>query len=225
MVTSLLFLAIFTLAIGDKNKIIGTIPFQQYLAAGLIMMTMVQNAFANASSSLIMGKVIGCIIDLLMPPLSASEITIAMVAGGITRGLLSGFMVAAAIWFFVPFYIYDFWLMLFYSFFACSLLSAIGVLAGIIADSFDQMHAITSYIVTPLAFLSGTFYSMKSLPEFWQIINYLNPFFYMIDGFRYSLTGHNDGSITFGIIMLLAANIFTIAMIHRMLVAGYRMKT
>lgn len=225
MVTSMLFLAVFSLAMGDRIKSINGIPFQQFMVAGLIMMTMIQNAFANTSSSLIMGKVLGTMIDYLLPPISPGEMTLAMVAGGITRGICSGLCVMVAVSFFVEVPIHNIALMLFYAIFASAMLALLGILAGILSDTFDQMSAITSYIITPLSFLSGTFYSVSNLPAFWQQVNVLNPFFYMIDGFRYSLTGQSDASISTGIVILLAANIVLYAIVYRMLVRGYRLKT
>lgn len=225
MVTAMLFLAVFSLALGDRVKDVGGVPFSQFMAAGLIMMTVVQNAFANTSSSLTMGKVLGVIIDVLMPPLSAGEITFAYVMGGITRGIMSGAMVALAVSFFVPLEIYDLGLFIFYLFFASAMLALLGVLGGIFADSFDQMSAITSYIITPLAFLSGTFYSVKNLPEFWQQVNIFNPFFYMIDGFRYSMTGYSDGNITTGIVVLLSTDIILYIIAQRLIHKGFRLKT
>jgi len=225
MVTALLFLAVFHLAMGDRVKEIGGVPFPVFMASGLIMMTIIQNAFANTSSTLIMGKVIGSIIDYLMPPISAIELTVALVAGGITRGIMSGIAVLIAVIFFIPIEVHDFGLLIFYAVFAASILALCGILAGIIADSFDQVHAITSYIVTPLAFLSGTFYSIKNLPEFWQNINSFNPLFYMIDGFRYSMTGHADANIVVGIAVILASNVLLFILVYRLIESGYRLKT
>jgi len=223
-VNAMLLLAVFSLAIGSRVQAIGDVPFAQFMVPGLIMMTVVQNAFANTSSSLIMGKVLGTYIDLLMPPISAGEMTLAMVGGGITRGIMSGAVVSLTASFFVTFTVHDIWLFAFYMIFASSLLSLLGIISGIFADSFDQMHAITSYIITPLAFLSGTFYSVKNLPEFWQKLNHLNPFFYIIDGFRYSMTGHNDADIFTGVIALLVSTIILYALTYFMLKSGYRLK-
>lgn len=225
MVTALLFLAVFHLALGDRVREIQGVPFQLFMASGLIIMTIVQNAFANTSSTLIMGKVIGSIIDYLMPPISAGEMTVALVGGGLTRGVLCGVTVAAAIALFIPIHIHDWGVLIFYVVFSSTLLALCGILAGIFADSFDQMHAITSYIVTPLAFLSGTFYSVKSLPEFWQQVNMFNPLFYMIDGFRYSMTAHADASIETGMTILIVSNIALFILSYRLIASGYRLKT
>ncbi len=225
MVTSLLFLSVFSLALGDRVKTVGTVPFELFMASGLIMMAMVQNAFANTSSVLTMGKVLGTIIDYLIPPVSPGEMTFAMLAGGITRGICSGAAVAIAIAFFVPLEIHSFGLLVFYTIFSCAMLALLGIIGGIFAESFDHMHAITSYIITPLAFLSGTFYSVKNLPEFWQIVNHFNPFFYMIDGFRYAMTGQADASIAIGATVLIASNILLYFACYKMIAAGYRLKS
>jgi len=225
MVNSLLFLAIFSLALGDRVKDVSGIPFQQFMVPGLIMMTIVQNAFANTSSSFIMGKVLGTIIDYLIPPISAGEMTLAMVLGGITRGICAGLSVAVAASFFVEISIHNFWLLIFYAIFASALLATLGLLAGIFAETFDQMAAITSYIITPLAFLSGTFYSINNLPQFWQYVSHANPFFYMIDGFRYSMTGHHDGNLATGMSVIIIANILLFAITYKLVKAGYRIKS
>ncbi len=225
MVNALLFLAIFSLALGERVKFVGDISFQEFMIPGLIMMTIVQNAFANTSSSFIMGKVLGTMIDYLLPPISAGEMTLAMVLGGITRGIMTGLCVAIAVSIFSTPTMHNFALAVFYVVFASSLLALIGILSGIFANSFDQMSAITSYIITPLSFLSGTFYSVKHLPEFWQTINLANPFFYMIDGFRYSMTGQSDADITTGMSILIISNIILYAIVLRLLKSGYRIKT
>ncbi len=231
LINSLLFIAVFSLALKERVSDIGGVPLQQFIIPGLVMMTVLQNAFANTSSTLTFGKVLGIIIDILIPPLSPKEITIAVSLGGMTRGVLSGLVVAIAVYlisFFVPslaFSIYDWGLMFFYIIFASLTLSLIGMVAGIYSDSFDQMSAITSYVITPLSFLSGTFYSIKNLPEFWQQVNHFNPFFYMIDGFRYSFTGHNDASLQTGAIYIICLNIALYAVVYIMLKKGYRIKS
>lgn len=225
MVNALLLLAVFSLAVGRKVGQIADVNFEFFMASGLIIMTIVQNAFANTSSSLVMGKVMGTIIDILIPPLSAGEITFAMTMAGITRGVVSGLMVAIAVFPFVDISVSDWGMLIFYSFFAAMMLSLLGLLAGILSETFDHMSALTSYVITPLAFLSGTFYSVNHLPPFWQNVNHFNPFFYMIDGFRYSMTGHADASIDTGVNVLIFANVTLYMIIHAMFSSGYRIKT
>ena len=225
MVNAMLLLAIFSLAMGGRLATVNGLDFHQFMIPGLIMMTVVQNAFANTSSSLIMGKVMGTIIDFLIPPISPGEMAFAMTAAGVTRGILSGLMVAVAASLFFHISVYSLPLVLFYAVAASSMLALIGILAGIVSDTFDQMSAITSYVITPLAFLSGTFYSVSNLPPLWQHINRFNPFFYMIDGFRYSLTGISDAPVTAGIIVLLLINGALAVFVHRLLTRGYRLKS
>ncbi len=224
MVNALLLLSVFSLAVGNRVTNIQDVDFSTFLACGLIMMTMVQNAFANTSSSLIMSKVLGFIGDIITPPLSPTSIVLALSLAGITRGVITGMVVVIAVMFFVPLGIHNIWLTIYFAVMASLLLAMLGIFAGIFADSFDQMSAITNFVITPLSFLSGTFYSVKNLPEFWQTVNQFNPFFYMIDGFRYSLTGHTDTNITTGIFALLAANIIVFLIVNYLLNKGYRIK-
>lgn len=232
LINSLLLLAVFNLILVNHVAEIAGVPFNKFIIPGLIMMTIIQNSFANTSSTLTFSKVLGIIIDILIPPLSAKEIAIAISLGGVTRGICSGLVVAFAveiisIFIFPDFSIniYDFWLMIFYLIFSSLFMSLLGVLAGILSDSFDQMSAYTSFVITPLSFLSGTFYSIKNLPEFWQHISHFNPLFYIIDGFRYSLTGHNDFSITAGITVILVLDVLLFILVYALLNKGYRIKS
>jgi len=231
MINTLLLLAIFSLAFKSKVGTIEGIEFNQFIIPGLIMMTIIQQAFANTSSTLTFNKVLGIIIDMLIPPLSAKEIAIALPLAGITRGVVSGAVVALVVVMLglvadssiMP-EIHHFWIMIFYVFSAALLLSLLGMIAGILSDSFDQMSAYTSFVITPLSFLSGTFYSIKSLPEFWQMVSHFNPFFYLIDGFRYSMTGHNDFDIATGMVFITGLNIVLYSTTYIMLKKGYRLK-
>lgn len=207
VVTTLLFLAVLMLAMGGNERMIEHIRYSQFIAPGLIMMAIVQNAFANTSSSLMLAKIQGVIIDFLMPPLTGGEVTLALVIGGLVRGVMVGIVVMFAVYLFVPFSLHHPWVGLFHVVSACTMLALLGVLTGVWAQTFDQLAAITNYIITPLAFLSGTFYSIKNLPEFWYHVCHFNPFFYMIDGFRYALTGYTDGGIVTGIYVMLGINI------------------
>lgn len=226
VVTTLLFLAILTLAMGGKDhRLIDGIPFNQFIAPGLVMMAIVQNAFANTSSSLMLSKIQGVIIDLLMPPLTGTEITLGLVIGGVVRGICVGIAVMVAVYLFVPFTLHSLPLMLFHVVAASLMLALLGVATGVWSQSFDQLAAITNYLITPLAFLSGTFYSIKQLPEFWYQVCHFNPFFYMIDGFRYSITGYTDGSVMTGIWVMLIINLVLWFSIQYVITKGYRLKT
>lgn len=224
VVNAMLFLAVFNLAIGKNVSHVGSIPFAHFMAAGLIMMSAMQNAFANTSSSLTMGKVLGSIIDYLMPPISAGELTLAMVAAGAARGIIVAILVFISIFVFFPLPIFHLGYTLYFLISAVLCLSLLGMIAGILSETFDQMAAITSYVVTPLAFLSGTFYSVKRLPDFWYTLSQWNPFFYMIDGFRYGITGYHDSRIIVGVITLLCVNIALWIAVQTMISRGYRLK-
>ena len=224
VVTTLLFLAIFTLALGGDSRRLGGVPFPEFLAPGLVMMAMVQNAFANTSSSILISKIQGNIVDMLMPPLSPGELTLAFAAGGVTRGLLVGLAVALAIAAFVPMEIQDPLPVLFHATAASLMLSLIGILAGIWSDKFDHMAAITNFVITPFAFLSGTFYSIKRLPESWQLAAHFDPFFYMIDGFRYGFIGHADASLALGAIVLVLADLLLWILVYVWFRRGYKLK-
>jgi ABC-2 type transport system permease protein len=224
VVTTLLFLAVFVLALGGGGRGAGGTPFAEFLTPGLIMMSMMQNAFANTSSSLVISKVQGNIVDVLMPPLSGGELTLAYALGGVTRGVVVGAAVSVAIWCFVPVRIADLSAVIFYAVVASLMLSLLGVLAGIWAEKFDHMAAVTNFIVTPLSFLSGTFYSVDRLPESWRFVAHLNPFFYMIDGFRYGFIGHADGSLAVGVAVLVAVNAALLLLCFRLIASGYRLK-
>jgi ABC-2 type transport system permease protein len=224
VVTTLLFLAVFLLALGGAGRSAGGIPFGEFLAPGLVMMSIMQNAFANTSSSLIISKIQGNIVDVLMPPLSGGELTLAFALGGVTRGLIVGIAVTLAIWCFVPIRIHDPVAIVFYAAAASLLLSLLGVLGGVWAEKFDHMAALTNFIITPLSFLSGTFYSVERLPENWRFIAHLNPFFYMIDGFRYGFIGRADGSLATGAAVLVAVNAALLMLCFRLIARGYKLK-
>ena len=223
-ITTLIFLAIFALALDGATRRVGDTPFIEFLAPGLIMMAIVQNSFANTSSTMMVGKVQGCIVDLLMPPLSSAELTSAFVVGGVTRGLLVGLVTGLAMSFFVSLSIHNYAALLFFSIAASMMLSLIGLIAGIWAEKFDHMAAVTNFVVTPLAFLSGTFYSVERLPEPWLTISQLNPFFYMIDGFRYAFIGRADGYLFLGIMVLVGCNLILWLLVHWMFSSGYKLK-
>lgn len=225
VINALLLLAIFALSVGNHVQNVGDVPFKQFMAAGLIMMVAMQNAFANTSSSLTMGKVLGHIIDYLIPPISSVGILSAFVLAAVLRGVLVGAITYGAILIFVPLSFYNFFYAIFCVVFASMFLALLGMLCGILSDSFDQMTAITSYFITPLTFLSGTFYSTQNLPEFWHNVAHFNPFFYMIDGFRYGMTGYHDGNIAIGAAVILLCNIVFIIINHHLLKTGYKIRS
>ena len=223
-VNIILFLAVFSLSVGRQIENIQGVPFAVFMASGLIMMAAMQNAFANSSSSFVMGKVMGHIVDYLIPPLGAFELLFAFTVGAILRGISVAIVAFASISIFVSLPIFSFSNVIFYLIFSCMFLALLGVLCGIISETFDHMSAMTSYVITPLTFLSGTFYSVNSLPEFWQKISHANPFFYMIDGFRFSITGHHDGNLLTGKIFIATINLILGIALYFMIKRGYKIK-
>ena len=175
---------------------------------------------AGASSGFLVARLVGSAISA-----SSASITFAFALGAIIRGICVGIVAYLTILIFVPLGFHNFFIAFAYLFLGCALLGLLGVLCGVLSDTFDQMSAMTSYVITPLTFLSGTFYSTNALPEFWKIISHFNPFFYMIDGFRYGITGHNDGNLMIGAIYILTINIILGFIIYRMLKIGYRIKS
>ena len=224
VVTTLLFLAIFTLALGRAVETVNGVPFMVFLAPGLIVMAMVQNSFANTSSSIVIGKVQGNIVDVLMPPLSAFELVLAFALGGATRGLVVGIATTIGMSFFVDFPIAHPFIILFYGFFASLMLALLGVIGGVWSEKFDHMAAFTNFVIMPFSFLSGTFYSISRLPEPFYTAALFNPFFYMIDGFRYGFIGVSDADPMIGIFVMLGVNCFLGFVAWRMFVTGYKLK-
>jgi ABC-2 type transport system permease protein len=224
VMTTLMFLAIFVLALGRSAVAVAGVPWGEFLAPGLIMMAMTQNAFANTSSSLIISKVQGNIVDVLMPPLSPLELTMAFALGGLIRGLAVGIAVGAVMAVFVHLPIASPLYIAYHAVMASLMLSLLGMIGGIWADKFDHMAAVTNFVVTPLSFLSGTFYSIDRLPEDIRMIALANPFFYMIDGFRYGFIGYADGSRPVGLVLVGAANLVLAFVAYRMFKVGYKLK-
>ncbi|KYO50219.1 ABC transporter permease [Tistrella mobilis] len=224
VVTGLLFLAIFSLALGRAVETVGDVPYLEFLAPGLIMMQVVQNAFANSSSSLMISKVQGNIVDVLMAPLSAVEMTLGYALGAVTRGVTVGIVLIAAMSPFVHFEFAHPGFVIYHLVAASAMMALIGILVGVWADKFDQMAAITNFVITPLSFLSGTFYSVERLPEGWSFAAHLNPFFYMIDGFRYGITGHADGSVLAGMAVLAGVDLVLGIACWQALARGWKLK-
>ena len=225
IITTLLFLAIFSLALAGLRPDINGVPFINFLAPGLIMMAIIQNAFANSSSSLLVSKVQGNVVDILMPPLSPAELNIGITMGGLTRGIFVGAGTFLGMSVFVSLSIYSLAAAVFYAAIASALMSLIGLLGGIWAEKFDHLATVTNFVITPLAFLSGTFYSVQQLPDFAFWVTQYNPFFYMIDGFRFALTGHAEGSLIVGAGLLTGLTLILAIVTHVVLTRGYRLKS
>ena len=223
VITSLMFLLVMVFAFGRGGRLHGY-PFGDFLVPGLVIMTMIQNAFANTSSSILVSKVQGNIVDVLMPPLSALELTIAWTLGGITRGLAVGVVCAAVMAFFADLHVHSAWMIVFHAVAGCLLMSVMGIVAAVWAEKFDHMAVVTNFIVTPLTFLSGTFYTIDRLPEWAQFIAHYNPFFYNIDGFRYGFLGHPTSAPMTGVIVLSVASIAGLVGTYAVIRSGYKLK-
>jgi ABC-2 type transport system permease protein len=228
VMTTFLFYVIFTLAfagVEGRGSGINGISYIDFLVPGLIMMGMAQNAFANTSSSLVVGKVHGNIIDILMPPLSPAEILTGFVIGGIVRGLVVGCVSICVLVPFIGLTIANPLYLVIFSILGTVMLALLGVLGGIWAEKFDHIAAVSNFIITPLTFLSGTFYSIDRLTPFWQDLAHMNPFFYMIDGFRAGFIGVADMPIVIGVCVLIGVNIILWSVGYLLLNSGYRIKS
>lgn len=224
IVSMLLYYAMFALAFGGIDKKVGDIPYLTFLAPGLIMMIMMQNAFANTSSSIMISKVQGNIVDVLMPPLSAFELLAGYMIAGIIRGILVGLACIPAILLFSPIHIHSLVAIVGFALLGCMLLSLMGMAGGLWAEKFDHMAGITNFFILPMTILSGTFYSIHSLPPAWQAVANMNPFFFIIDGFRYGMTGHAEASLLKGFGMILELDVGLLIFIYAMLLTGYKTK-
>ncbi len=230
LISTVLFLVVFIQAVGSGRADVGNVPYVEFLAPGLVMMAILTNAFANSSSSIIIGKVQGSIVDVLMPPLSASELTAAFVIGAASRGLLVGVVTALTCAVFMalssaPMHLYHPWAALYFSAAAAMMFGMIGVIGGVWADKFDQLAAVTNFVITPLTFLSGTFYAITKLPEPFLTLSHFNPVFYLIDGFRYGFIGIAEAPLMTGVLATLSINAALLAWCYFLLKSGYKLKS
>jgi ABC-2 type transport system permease protein len=225
-ITTLLYLAIFTVALGRAGRTVMGEPFADFLAPGLIVMAMLQNAFANASFSLLVGKIQGNIVDYLMPPLSTGELIAGLVGAAVTRAFLVGFAVwlAMLLWPGVSVTIRRPELLLWFGLMGSLMLSFLGLLTSIWAEKFDHAAAVTNFVVTPLSLLSGTFYSVHQLSPTFQAVSHANPFFYVISGFRAGFLGTSDSPLLVGAVGLLVLNVVLWALCYSLLRSGWKIK-
>jgi ABC-2 type transport system permease protein len=192
VLTALLYLVVFAYALEGRVRVYDSVPYTDFLVPGLVMMSVLQNAFANSSSSLVQSKITGNIVFVLLPPISYLEFFAAYVLASIIRGLVVGLGVLAVTVWFVDLRLHAPMWALAFALLGAGLLGALGILAGILSEKIDQMAAFQNFVIMPLTFLSGVFYSIHSLPDFWLRLSHANPFFYMIDGFRYGFFGLSD---------------------------------
>lgn len=222
---SLLYLIIFSSILKEQHsQISSNISTISFLIPGLIMMSMLQNAFANSASSLIQSKVTGNIIFILLPPINITSFFLAFVCAGAVRGFLVGIISFAIIFWFGTKDLFNIWWIIYFTIISCAFMSILGLLSGIICEKYDQMMLFQNFIIVPLTFLSGTFYSIKSLPTFWVKIIKFNPLFYMIDGFRYGFLGIGDINIILSAVICSIFCILLSIMVLIIIKTGYKLK-
>ena len=224
VITAILYLMIFGHVLEDRVQVYDSVSYTAFLLPGLVMMSVLQNAFANSSSSLVQSKIMGNLVFLLLTPLSHRAWFVAYVGSSIVRGLAVGAGVMVVTWWFAqPSLVAPLWILAF-GFMGAALLGALGLIAGLWAEKFDQMAAFQNFIIVPMTFLSGVFYSIHSLPEFWQKVSHLNPFFYMIDGFRYGFFGVSDVSPWISLALVGGALAIVSAIALHLLKTGYKIR-
>lgn len=224
VLTALLYLLIFSHVLEDHVKVYGSLPYTAFLVPGLVMMSVLQNAFANSSSSLIQAKVMGSIVFILLPPLSPLSLFTAYVLASIVRAFAVGVGVLAVTVFFAPLqFAAPAWVLTFVVL-GAAVMGALGILAGLWADKFDQLAAFQNFIILPLTFLSGVFYSIHSLPDFWQGVSHYNPVFYMIDGFRHGFFGVSDVSPWQSLAVVFFCFLCVAALTLELLRRGYKLR-
>jgi ABC-2 type transport system permease protein len=230
-ITTLLFLVIFTVALGRSGRTVTVggqaIAFADFIAPGLIVMAMLQNSFANASFSLLVGKIQGNIVDYLMPPLSTGELIAALTGAAVTRAVLVGCAVwlAMLLWPGVHVTPRHLWAIAWFGLTGAAMLGFFGLLTSIWADKFDHAAAVTNFVVAPLSLLSGTFYSIESLAPAFRAVSHANPFFYVISGFRFGFLGLSDSPIALGALLILASDLVLGALCYALLKRGWKLKS
>jgi len=225
LVSSLLFLSVLTLALGnDRGDVLGY-SFISFLAPGLIVMSIVQQSFSHSVSSLMIGKIQGNIIDTLLAPLSATEVTLAIILAAVTRGFVILIISIVVFSLIVEIHIYSIFYIFIGAFLGTFILGALGFITGLWAEKFDHTATITNFIITPLSFLSGVFYSIERLPVFFQSISKINPFFYIIDICRFGFLGTSDGSIGIGLVYLTILSIIVWLISYYLYKIGYKIKS
>ncbi len=224
VVMTLLFFAVFAFGQGAAPRMPSGVSYLAFLAPGLIMMAVAQNAFINTSSSLLLSKIEGNLVDILMAPLSPFELTVGYAVGGVVRGLAVGFASIAALAFFTDMTFRAPFFVIYHMAMGSAMLSLMGVITGIWSRKFDHLVSVQSFIVLPATFLSGTFFSISGVPEMWRKACLVNPFFYMIDGFRYGFTGVAEGSLIVGMAFVFVVNLGLLGLAYHLFESGYKLK-
>ena len=225
LVTSLLFLMVLSLAIGNERGEVLGFPFITFLAPGLIAMQVIQQAFSHSSSSIMIGKIQGNIVDILYAPLTAGEITLAITLASCTRSIIIAFVCIFVFNFIVELEFYNFLYIFIFTLLGSFILGSLGIIIGLWSEKFDHMASATNFIIVPLSFLSGTFYSIDRLPDVLKDISEINPFFYIIDGFRYGFLGTADGSIKLGLLYLIVLSFVSWFASYILFKKGYKIKS
>ena len=225
VLTGILFLIVISIAWGDDRGEVLGLPFIEFLAPGLISMQVIQQAFSHSSSSILMGKMMGNIVDLIGSPLSAAEVTLAIVFASVTRSFIICIVSIICFNLLVDVNILNYYYFFTYLLFSSFLMGSLGFIAGMWAEKFDNMATVTNFIIVPLSFLSGTFYSIDRLPDILKEISIYNPFFHMIDGLRFSMIGISDGSTIFGLIYLLSFSLILWSVAYFLYKKGYKIKS
>ena len=224
IVTSLLYLLVFGHVLEGRVEVFDGVSYAAFLIPGLLMMSVIQNAFANSSSSLIQSKVTGNLIFVLLPPFSALEMFLAYTAAAVVRGLVVGFGVFLVALFYVRVPIDNVLVIMLFAMLGSYIMASLGLVAGLWAEKFDQIAAFQSFIIVPMTFLSGVFYSINSLPPFWAEVSKFNPFFYMIDGFRHGFFGQSDQPVMLSfVVMAVFASLLTVLCVT-LLSRGYKLR-
>ena len=224
VITGILYLLIFSHVLDSRTEVYEGVPYSAFLIPGLIMMSLLQNAFANSSSSLVQSKVMGNIVFILLTPLTYIQFFIAFLIASIVRGLFVGFAIYFLAIIYIDLPLIHPWFIVTFAILGGALLGTFGILAGIWAERFDQMAAFQNFVIMPLSFLSGVFYSIHSLPPIWQSISKFNPFFYMIDGFRFGFFGQSDISPYISVTIVLTFFILLAGLSIRLLKTGYKLR-
>lgn len=224
IVTAMLYLMVFSQVLEGRVEVFDGISYTEFLIPGLLMMTVIQNAFANSSSSLIQSKTLGNLLFILVAPISTFQIFLAYTAAAVSRGLIVGLGVLLIALLYVKVPVYNFGIILLFAISSSAVLGALGIIAGIWADKFDQMAAFQNFIIVPLSFLSGVFYSIHSLTGIWQTLSHFNPFLYMIDGFRYGFFGTSDVPVETSFTVVLVALFVLSAISYRIIDTGYKLR-
>jgi ABC-2 type transport system permease protein len=224
VLTAILYLLIFGHVLEDRVKVYDQISYTAFLVPGLVMMSVLQNAFANSSSSLIQSKITGNLVFVLLPPLSHWEMFGAYVVASVVRGLAVGVGVLLVTGWFADLHVANVGWILVFALLGAAMLGSLGLIAGIWAEKFDQLAAFQNFLIMPATFLSGVFYSIHSLPPFWQKVSHANPFFYMIDGFRYGFFGVSDVSPVFSLAVVGSAFVVVAAIALRLLKTGFKLR-